>query len=527
MNAHPYPEDFLDQQPYPEARSGKRKRRFEKSSSDTRRVIELDKKDLHKSVKEAGDALRSLGSLYYRGDSIVSLVDVPKPGIDGATVIGTVIRERKEHALQCDLASAAIFTQYDARADAQAAVGPPMQVVKALVEKAGEIGLPVLMGVTHAPMLREDGSIVTAPGYDRASGMVYNPLGVEFPPIPKNPTYRDALKARDEILDLIQHFPFVAGPDKAVALSMILSAVARPALDAVPMHGVSATAAGTGKGKLVNIASVIATGRSAPVIAEGGDGAEFEKRLAAELFDGAPIIAIDNAEKPIGGQLLNQILTEPTVKPRILGRSENIPIPNKSLVMATGNNLQIFGDMGRRTLICSLDAKMERPELREFEFEPVSVAGERRPRLLVAALTILRAFRLHGTSSKKKPLGSFEQWSARVRDAICWIGMDDPVDTMEQARDSDPNRAAKRAVFEAWWDILAGERTTVASIADRAPGTPLFDAIIAVAGARGQIDRAEFGRWLRSARRTIIEGKTLVTVGERGGVGVWQMQEVK
>ena len=68
--------------------------------------------------------------------------------------------------------------------------------------------------------------------------------------------------------------------------------------------------------------------------------------------------------------------------------------------------------MTRRTVICSLDAKMERPELRQFDFEPVQRAKNRRPQLVVAALTILRAFKLHGRPSAKPPLGSFEQWSS-------------------------------------------------------------------------------------------------------------------
>ena len=414
-----------------------------------------------------------------------------------------------------------------ARSGGDAPTEPPLALVHKLREQPEVSDLPILSGVANTPSLRRDGSILTKPGYDPATGFVFDPLGIEFPPILENPTKAAALKARDEILDVIKTFPFVAEADKSVGLSMILSAVARNTLDAAPMHGVSATAAGTGKGKLVNVAGVIATGRPAPVIAEGGDGAEFEKRLAAELFEGAQIIAIDNAEKPIGRQLLNQILTEPTVKPRLLGKSENIPIPNKTFVTATGNNLQVIGDMTRRTVICSLDAKMERPELRQFDFEPVQRAKNWRPQLVVAALTILRAFKLHGRPSAKPPLGSFEQWSSLIRDAILWIDMADPTDTMEQVRDSDPRLAMKRAIFEQWRDLYQDFRKTVAAVVDESPGTPLFDALFAVAGERGQINPQILGKWLRSGRNTIADGKKLVKASEgSGGVAVWQMQKL-
>jgi hypothetical protein len=35
------------------------------------------------------------------------------------------------------------------------------------------------------------------------------------------------------------------------------------------------------------------------------------------------------------------------------------------------NNLILVGDMVRRAIICTFDAKVERPEMREFEFDPI------------------------------------------------------------------------------------------------------------------------------------------------------------
>ena len=321
-----------------------RRKRWYPDPSDTRVVIRIDPESINGTVARAAAALRTADlGLYQRGSKIVYIGAELKPTADGPKVEAQVIRERGDHALVCDLARAAIFVKFDARSGGDAPTEPPLALVHKLREQPEVSDLPILSGVANTPSLRRDGSILTKPGYDPATGFVFDPLGIEFPPILENPTKAAALKARDEILDVIKTFPFVAEADKSVGLSMILSAVARNTLDAAPMHGVSATAAGTGKGKLVNVAGVIATGRPAPVIAEGGDGAEFEKRLAAELFEGAQIIAIDNAEKPIGRQLLNQILTEPTVKPRLLGKSENIPIPNKTFVTATGNNLQVIG----------------------------------------------------------------------------------------------------------------------------------------------------------------------------------------
>src|SRR5918999_5799642 len=89
-------------------------------------------------------------------------------------------------------------------------------------------------------------------------------------------------------------------------------------------------------------------------------------RLGALLRDGVPIISIDNVEGELGGDMLCQVTERPLVRVRILGLSEAREFECKATVFATGNGLTLLGDMTRRAVLCSLDAKMERPELRKF-----------------------------------------------------------------------------------------------------------------------------------------------------------------
>ena len=44
----------------------------------------------------------------------------------------------------------------------------------------------------------------------------------------------------------------------------------------------------------------------------------MEKRLGAALIAGDRIISIDNCERPLGGELLCQALTQRILKPRVL-----------------------------------------------------------------------------------------------------------------------------------------------------------------------------------------------------------------
>ena len=157
------------------------------------------------------------------------------------------------------------------------------------------------------------------------------------------------------------------GPiDRAVALSGLITAVARGGLPVAPLHVFRASTPGTGKSLLVDVAATIATGRPCPVIAAGKDAEETEKRLGALLRDGVPIISIDTVEGELGGDMLCQVTERPLVRVRILGLSEAPEFECKATVFAMGNGLTLLGDMTRRAVLCSLDAGVERPELRRF-----------------------------------------------------------------------------------------------------------------------------------------------------------------
>jgi hypothetical protein len=110
----------------------------------------------------------------------------------------------------------------------------------------------------------------------------------------------------------------------------------------------------------------------------------------------------------------------------ILGLTKTPAVTANSFVTANGNNLVFYGDTTRRALLCRLDGGVERPELREFGFDPIETAKRYRPEYVVAALTILRAFFIAGRPQQATPLGSFTEWSSVVRDALIWLGCADP-----------------------------------------------------------------------------------------------------
>lgn len=510
-------------------------------ANDSRPCIRLVAGEIQRFVDEAEVALiKANRGLYQRDNKIVFVAYTPAKTSKGKDTVTIQILERGEHALIVDMASAANFVRFDKRCKDWVAADPTITTVKALQQHGlGKLRLPVLYGVITAPMIRADGSVLSTPGYDIATGLLFNTRGVEFPTIPEHPTRDHALAALASLDKLINGFPFVAQHDRSVALSAILTACVRRSMPAAPLHAFSAPTAGTGKGKLVDIACVIATGFRAAPLTLGGSEDETEKRLASKLMAGEPFVAIDNCTRPLGGELICSMLTQEKVSPRVLGGNKAPPITAGAFLAANGNNLVIMGDLIRRTMLCRIDAKVEQPENRVFSSDPVEEAIEKRADLIVAALTILRAYHVAGRPQKPKPLGNFEEWSDLVRGALIWLGAADPVESMNQLRKADPVLETARAIMGQWRAAVDNQNVTSAEIIKLATETceggyggkfelvraDFRDALMGVAGRGGALNSRALGNWLESQKDRIIDGHQFVRMGNRQGVAVWALMD--
>jgi putative DNA primase/helicase len=414
------------------------------------------------------------------------------------------------------------FEKYDARLEDWKTVNCPANVAETYLARP-QWGVRALMGIVEAPTLRWDGTVLDKPGYDDKMGLILLPGG-PCPIIPDRPTKDQAASALKVLAEPLRDFPFVTDADRAVALSGMLTAVSRRAFQSAPLHAFSAPVAGTGKGKLVDVAAMMVSGRPAPVIAPGKKEEETEKRLGAALIAGDPLLSIDNVEHPLGGELLCQMLTQDLLKVRILGQSTNFEAPNNMALFATGNNLEIAGDMTRRTLLCRLDPQCERPELRQFAFDPVAQMAKDRARYIGAALTVLRAYIVAGYPGAPTPLGSFEDWSNTVRGSLLWLGQADPVDTMEAARESDPVLTDLRMLMGAWADRIGQyEQLTAAKLIERGnhvgmsgdfSNPELREALMSIAGDGRMVNSRRLSRWLKANSRRIVNGLRIMIAHE-------------
>ena len=362
-------------------------------AAQARPLVKVAGGDLSREADEAEQALVGAGlPIFVRAGVLVSPVCEEAPAAKDRKTVITRLRKLTVDGIFDRLSRYADFQRYDARAKKLVSIDPPERVAKIILSREGAGKFPQIVGVITTPILRPDGSILTEPGYD-ASTRLYLGLDPEFtmPLIPAAPSRAEALEALALLSDLLSGFPFLSPVDRAVALSGTMTAVLRGAVLVAPMHVFRAHTPGTGKSLLVDVAATIATGRRCPVIAAGKTEEETEKRLGALLRDGVAVVSLDNVSGELGGDALAQMTERPLVRVRILGKSEVPEFECKAAIFATGNNLVLVGDMVRRAVVCTLDAGVERPELREFKFDPIDRVLQNRGAYVAACLTIARA----------------------------------------------------------------------------------------------------------------------------------------
>src|SRR5690606_28386970 len=127
---------------------------------------------------------------------------------------------------------------------------------------------------------------------------------------------------------------------------------------------------------------------------------ELEKMLGSMAMAGVQVAGFDNlsTSTPLQGAPLDKYLSARDVKARILGKSETPTLTWNAVVIVTGNNVSVLGDTVRRAIKCRLEPDVERPEERTgfANPDPKAYARKHRPALVVAGLTILRAYFVAG-----------------------------------------------------------------------------------------------------------------------------------
>ena len=339
---------------------------------------------------------------------------------------------------------------------------PPPAICSSVISLGNQRRLKPLMGVITAPTLRADGSVLNAPGYDLETKLIYDPVE-HVPDIPMFPSRDQALQAIKVLWKPFENFPFCGPVDRAVHLAALLTTAVRSSLSVAPGFAYDAPTQGSGKTLLARCVGVLLSGTEPSVWPHtaGRDDEEIRKRIFTVLRSGARVLIWDNVVGAFDSPSMASCMTSPMLTDRVLGQSISSTVPNRMMLILTGNNLTLQGEMPRRILVCRIDPEVERPFSRHFELEPFGYCRANRQRMICAALTLIRAYLTHGvTNPLNGRLASFEDWDECVRHSVSYANelmpdmFGDVMDSIVANQAADPELETLTIFLKAWFDAF-------------------------------------------------------------------------
>lgn len=412
--------------------------------------------DEHRVVTETIAALAQSPDVYAVNGALAE--------VDSQNVIHLMARERIR-----DVATAsANFVKLDKKKDTEKPCHPPKWLAGEVFARKSLPDVRVLEGVSTTPILRDDGALVTEPGYDAASRLLLRPA-FRIRTLPQIPSREDAAAAAARVADVFDEFPHRdASLGKAFALSIALTPFARHLIGCTPLFAVRGSRPGCGKGTITDAALAIALGRKPARASWAAESEEQRKTLDGWVRRGELVGMLDNVTTPLGGPELERVTTSEIVDVRILGSTQMASFKWRGIIVANGNGLVFVGDMPRRVLMTDLVPLDDKPDQRSnWRYHPlVDHVLAHRAELAADALTILVAHARAGRPGPSRTWGSFERWTTVIADAVWWATETDPLDArITREAQTDSTNDALEALVRMWRAYCGGEASTAEFLA--------------------------------------------------------------
>jgi hypothetical protein len=496
---------------------------IEASAARMKPTIRVMAGEMNRVVGAAERELAQSRRHYQRGGLIV--IVVTDPGTRE-----TRLQAISQPALVRALAGAATWERFDGRSEDWVRADPPARHAAVLFDSTSYPHLPVLNGLARQPHLRPDGSLVTAAGYDPATGMFGVFDAREFSVL-EPPTRAQAEAALVLLKSLLVEFSFASESDLAGALVAMLAATIRPSLAHAPMFHVRAHMVGSGKSYLCELITAFATPQRGTPTSFPADDEECRKMLLAQLLRAPAVVEFDNLTGDlVAHKSLCVVLTSEFMSGRILGVSKTATVSTRTLFLSSGNNVGPVKDMTRRCIPIRLDPGCETPAARSFARpELVREVLRERGRYVSAALTIVRAWIAAGRPKTTcKSLAGYGEWSDLCRQPLLWLNCADPTVSVFEAMAEDPDRETLGRLLTAW-QLLFGK--TPAMVRDAVKQASVFhdehvelrEVLRDIADERGEINRRKLGWWIRRHVGRIVDGRRFVRASGNRSAEAWQV----
>jgi hypothetical protein len=388
--------------------------------------------------------------------------------------------------------------------------------------------IPELRRVRRVPTFTADERLLLTPGFDEATGTF-----VALPPeligldVPSRPSPRQVADAVDRFRDLLVDFPLCGPADFAASLAVVITPLVLPLIgdDAGQPGCVTlANTPRTGKGLLLKTLTAVVTGADLPHQDWSGSNAEMRKAITAALRDAPIYFLLDNIRGTLASTALEVYHTTRLWSDRELGHSRRLVLSGDTMLLYTGNNIVIGGDLPFRLFPICLDSGLESPEERSgFRYNLPTYARQNRPKLLTGALTLVTNWLALGRPAFTGPtFGGFDAWHAVLGGILQAAGVPGFLDNLDRVRRQDEDRAALHRLVGVW---LTSEYAT-----KPATSAALYVVLGHVEGidlARGD-ERSRInhlGKLLGSLRnRPILGYRVVETTTDREGFRRWLLE---
>ncbi len=422
-----------------------------------------------------------------------------------------------EHTLANHLGQGVQFWKMD-KGDNPYDIDPPKDMLRQTLGLKDRRNLKPLNAVITAPVVLPDGTVLDQPGYHAPSQLFFDPMGQEAQSVPNQPTIEEAQAALTTLWAPFESFPFVDASAKGAMLCALLTAVERPVLPTAPALAFDAPVQGSGKTLLARCVGYLATGREPDTFphTKGRDDEEVRKRLFAALVMGTATLIWDNVTGSFDSAAMAGFLTAPVMADRVLGKSQALRLPNRALLLFTGNNITFEGDMPRRVIKCRIDPRSATPFAREFAVDPLAHVRTHRLEMVTAACTLIRAYQSSGVPRAKGRMASFEDWDDIVRQTVVWVGTvlapgeyGDPMELIREVQAADPTLDALGDLLQALSEQFSGEWFTgkdVQKAADTSISLTLKEALNDVVGRDISSSPRSIGKLLSGRNGQIAHG---------------------
>lgn len=419
---------------------------------------------------------QALAALARRNDD----QEVPQLYVRGGEPVRIKRNERGELGIQdltvdhvlYELTRAADFYREPKKGDTED-VYPPRDVARYALS-ATRWALPALSGITTIPTFRPDGSVLDKRGYDRVTGLVYDPPAGFEVSVPETPTADEVGAALALIDEWIGQFPYQDQASLANTVALALTPPLREVITGpVPLAAIDKPSPGTGATLLVESLAVATSGAEPGALGVTKDDDETRKQITAKLRTGERWLFLDNVNVELKTSALARALTATEWEDRILGVSKTARVPQRAVWVATGNNLSLSLELARRSYWIRMDAKLAKPwERPATAFKHPDLKDwtrDHRAELLSALLLIGRNWFTAGrpVPNDAPVLGSFESWSRTLAGVLHAAGVEGFLQNSKQLYErATEDTGSWEAFLEAWHTAYDGERVTARRVAE-------------------------------------------------------------